>query len=178
MPEKCTLVYLAEVQTESQFFWFGQHRRGPLKGRRNTAGGKLDPAKDGQSTRSCALRELEGETGIVLHNGELKKLGVVGFHRAEQHEQECDVYGALHTDGKSWAPIDTPEMINWHSYSLTEIEWDQHMAGDRFLIPIVLTTLFGAPYFELDCYYDRSSVHLVDFRARSRVSRIESRKSA
>jgi 8-oxo-dGTP diphosphatase len=87
----------------------------PNKGMYSPIGGKLEPAT-GESPHGCAIRETQEETGLVVHPGEIRLMGMVS---ETAYEGQCHWLLFLYEITR---PIDHDEIA---AYEMDEgtLEW-------------------------------------------------------
>ena len=104
------------------------HRRqSPNIGMYSPVGGKLDLAR-GEGPHQCALREIREETGIALHHGDLRLMGIVS-ERAYQGEAHWLIFLFEATRALR------PEALRWAEFKEGTLEWTPLEDVARLPIP-------------------------------------------
>lgn len=90
-------------------------RKNPNAGMYSPVGGKLDVAS-GEGPHQCAVREIGEETGIPLHEQDLRLVGIVS-ERAYQHESHWLIFLFEVT-----RPLDRKD-VAWAEFEEGVLEW-------------------------------------------------------
>ena len=127
----------------------------PNKGMYSPIGGKLEPAT-GESPHGCAIRETQEETGLVVHPGEIRLMGMVS---ETAYEGQCHWLLFLYEISR---PIDHDEIA---AYEMNEgtLEWLDRDQIDDLDLPKTdreiiwpLVAQYGGGFFacHIDCSHE------------------------
>ncbi len=108
-------------------------KRGFGEGKWNGVGGK---ANEGENIEHAALREMEEEIGVAAQESDLKPMGLLHFHSAENEKLNWDVHvfflHAWHGD-----PRESEEMRpRW--YPISHLPFEDMWPDDKHWLPHML----------------------------------------
>lgn len=127
MKKTLTLAFLLEKER----ICLAMKKRGFGEGNWNGFGGKLE---EGETIEAGVIREIEEESGVIVHEIDLEKIGVIEFIFKDGIHLVVHTYFAHTWEGN---PIETEEMKPaWFTFE--EIPYEKMWADDPYWLPRVL----------------------------------------
>ncbi len=111
----------------------GRKLRGFGVGKPNGFGGKV---KEGETILITASRELEEESGLVVHQDDLEEVAIIHFFENKELIFLCYVFVVRHWMGSE---RDTEEMGSLTWFPLEQIPYQEMWAADGMWMPIVFS---------------------------------------
>lgn len=126
-----TLIFLLNSKDE---ILLAMKKRGFGEGKWNGAGGKVEA---GETIEAAACRELHEETGVVVAESALEKVGLLHFVFEGKPDWNQDVNVFLVRDYSGPDAVETEEMRpQW--FKISEIPYDDMWSDDPYWLPRVL----------------------------------------
>lgn len=124
-------------------------------GKLNGYGGKFE---EGENKDTCMVRELAGESGVIVEKEDCKYLGEMTFHNEGKKGMIMRVY-MYRIHAYFGEPKETEEMGPPHEFDISTIPYDEMMLGDDKFMPFILE----GKKFTGEMYYSADGKEIIKF---------------